>query len=326
MASNITFIIGNGLDISLGLKTSYRDFYSYALNNSINRDNRIYKSIAQDPENWSDFEVALGEYTSYIGDLPESKRESESMIFHEDLEQVREDLANYIESQEKSISDLPDKFTFSATHSAFYDDLNSGQRIMIERILDNPPVYFRFISLNYTSTLEELLAGDKVLTNRGVQLTPPLHLHGDLKTYLTLGVNDESQLYGGMSDQEKKDLIKKDLVESANDGRLESFKKIIGSSKLIVLFGTSIGSTDSYIWKELAEWLLLDQGRRVLIHKHDRNYTPSARLSVRVENTFINRAKNKFLQYSGLDESVQIELKKQIFVIHNTDKLLKPIF
>ena len=38
---NITYIIGNGFDINLGLKTSYRDFYEYILAQENNTDSTL---------------------------------------------------------------------------------------------------------------------------------------------------------------------------------------------------------------------------------------------------------------------------------------------
>ncbi len=60
---NILFLIGNGFDINIGLKSKYIDFYKYY--NSIKSDNEIItalkESLSINDENWSDLETALGE-------------------------------------------------------------------------------------------------------------------------------------------------------------------------------------------------------------------------------------------------------------------------
>ncbi|EMG27701.1 AbiH family protein [Listeria fleischmannii] len=59
---NITFLIGNGFDIEIGLKTKFSDFYKQ-LRDEKRKRNHIYKEITENPDKWSDFEVALGNYT-----------------------------------------------------------------------------------------------------------------------------------------------------------------------------------------------------------------------------------------------------------------------
>ena len=63
---NITYILGNGYDIQLGLKTAYSDFYEYLIKNRSKEleNNSIFKEIVSDKIGyWSDFELALGKYT-----------------------------------------------------------------------------------------------------------------------------------------------------------------------------------------------------------------------------------------------------------------------
>jgi len=65
---NIVYLIGNGFDLNLGMKTSYTDFYNYYL--SLPRDNdnnaikRFKRKLAKNFNNWSDLEYALG--TKYL--------------------------------------------------------------------------------------------------------------------------------------------------------------------------------------------------------------------------------------------------------------------
>ena len=324
MAVRFTFIIGNGLDISLKLKTKYRDFYAYVIENKLIGSNRIYKEIRSNLDTWADFEKSLGEYTSYIDTLPEENREEESIKFHDELDKIRDDLADYLESQEKSIENLPEKFLFAADENGLFDGLNEGQQNIIQRILQSVPVYLNFVTLNYTKTLEKILDGDEILTPRGYRLRSPLHLHGTVDLYMTLGVSDESQLYNGMSIREKNDLIKLKLIASANDGRLTAFRQTLASTSVVVLFGTSMGQTDSYIWREIISWMRQANERYVIIHKFDRSYTARSRRSVRTENSFKETVQERFLQYGQMSNETKDELKLRVFVIHNTDKLFVP--
>jgi hypothetical protein len=67
---DITFLVGNGFDIAAGIKTSYRDFYNWYCNQPsaspcIEHFKReIQDDVKKGGENWSDFEIGLGKYTS----------------------------------------------------------------------------------------------------------------------------------------------------------------------------------------------------------------------------------------------------------------------
>lgn len=58
---DITFFIGNGFDINLGLKTRYSDFYEYYKEHAT-ETSIILQWMIGDPnkENWADLETALG--------------------------------------------------------------------------------------------------------------------------------------------------------------------------------------------------------------------------------------------------------------------------
>ena len=69
---DITFLVGNGFDLSLGYKTSYEDFYKWYLNQPTDSSaksavDKLKRNISSDIEsglkNWSDFEIGLGKFT-----------------------------------------------------------------------------------------------------------------------------------------------------------------------------------------------------------------------------------------------------------------------
>lgn len=322
MATNITFIIGNGLDISLGLETKYSQFYKYVENTKLETTNRIYNEIRADLETWADFESALGEYTNYIEKLPESKRQDESEKFHEELDEIRDDLADYLAIQEERIDALPNKFGFNA--QGFFEELPIGQKDRIHRLLSSGAINVNFVTLNYTTSLEKILSNAATLNATGWRRGTLLHIHGDLFEDLTLGVSNESQLYAGMSPEEKNDLIKPTLIESMNDGRLGELSSIINNSSIIVLFGTSIGETDDYIWQHITEWLDTSQGRLAIVHIHDDNYRDTIKRSSRKRKYFIKTVQDNLLKHTELDPEDMEVLKEQVFVIHNTKKLFYP--
>lgn len=76
---NITFMIGNGFDLNLGLKTGYGDFTKIYVEPKAGDCPVIAKfkhqlSIDFIEGNWSDLELYLGEYSKYVKDLEEFSR------------------------------------------------------------------------------------------------------------------------------------------------------------------------------------------------------------------------------------------------------------
>ena len=64
---NVTFLIGNGFDLGIGLKTAYSDFYNVYCKSDSNDSLAVKKfksEIQGNYENWSDFEAAFGEYAT----------------------------------------------------------------------------------------------------------------------------------------------------------------------------------------------------------------------------------------------------------------------
>lgn len=57
---NITFLVGNGFDLNLGLRTSYETFYKYYIKKEPH--DLIAKFIKDDYRLWADLELGLGEF------------------------------------------------------------------------------------------------------------------------------------------------------------------------------------------------------------------------------------------------------------------------
>lgn len=90
---NILFLIGNGFDLNLGLKTRYSEFYEYykSINSQSDSINTLKENISTNLENWSDLELALGSYTDNIRSREE---------FDEIFEDIGDKLADYLQQEE----------------------------------------------------------------------------------------------------------------------------------------------------------------------------------------------------------------------------------
>jgi len=78
---NITYLIGNGFDLNLGLDTRYSDFYDYYLEQPDPEKSNLKKlrqsissycdknNILEEKINWSDAELGLGQFTNEFVDV-----------------------------------------------------------------------------------------------------------------------------------------------------------------------------------------------------------------------------------------------------------------
>ena len=91
---DITYLIGNGFDINIGLATRYCDFYEYYKQQPSSNKTiaKLKNDIRCNYENWADLEVKLGEYTADF--LEETDFES---VF----EDIQDNLSQYLEKEQK---------------------------------------------------------------------------------------------------------------------------------------------------------------------------------------------------------------------------------
>lgn len=89
---NIVYLIGNGFDINLGMKTRYTDFYQTYLKkeSKSNFVEKLKSDIFSNVQNWSDLELALGQYTSAFSNLSE---------FDEVFDDLINSLCDYLEEE-----------------------------------------------------------------------------------------------------------------------------------------------------------------------------------------------------------------------------------
>ena len=98
-------------------------------------------------------------------------------------------------------------------------------------------------------------------------------------------------------------------------------EELISQSRIVCVFGMSLGETDAKWWRNLAQWLRADGNRHVAIYWYNRN--PPSGVSIRKQLECKNRVKEKFLAYSQLTDREKDTVKSRIHVIINTNKFLK---
>jgi hypothetical protein len=261
---NVIFLIGNGFDLNLGLKTKYSDFYEYykkviSTSKSINE---LKDEITGDLKNWSDLELALGKYTENLKSVAE---------FDEVFEDIGEKLSDYLHKEENSYD-----FT-KLDRKKMFDSLSYPEKHLLQADLErlnnfkkawkNSQWNIRIITFNYTRTIEKIL-GDKLSNisigthnNTNIMLLGVEHIHGYTNDRMVMGVNDVSQISNN-SFHRNQDVIEALVKINCNQAYKHTLEEIcrqqISSANLICIFGSSIGETDKMWWEIIGKRLTQD--------------------------------------------------------------------
>ena len=158
---NITFLIGNGFDVGLGMESKFKDFFPIYKENSQNKEARIKQlsdSIEENYDTWADFENALGQYT--IKFTQENKQDFIDQIKDFEIEFIK-----YLKSQELTISfkesdKICDVMLKALTRFYSSDNLAVDSNNAITKIYNKFSAeshMYNFVNFNYTSLLSRTL-------------------------------------------------------------------------------------------------------------------------------------------------------------------------
>lgn len=336
----ITWLFGNGLDLSYGLKTSYFHFYKYLLEleeqNLITEENIIFLQLKHDFEKhnedlWSDYETRLGELTSLISDQQIEK-------FENDKIQIDLLLKDYLKNEEKKLK-IDEKQTSKILINSFSQLIKCSREVdnkkinELIRLNSQSPFRFKAISFNYTKTVSTLWENNEnslsdFKLNGYPQsyssiLETPFYLHGTLEDgQMIIGVNDFSQIKNEElknSTKLSEALFKSSLLNQAGQLHLEQFTSLINETEIICTYGLSIGKTDAYYWKIIKERLLKSKSI-LIIYYYDKTYV-NAHISL--TNRITNQVKSKFYSNSEATND-EIERIKDRIIIEVNHELFLP--
>ncbi|MDC1106374.1 AbiH family protein [Prolixibacteraceae bacterium] len=268
---NILYILGNGFDLQLGLKTSYYDFYQYYTN--LNDDpsepvKQVRKSIEDHISNkgiysnWSDMELALGEYAKKI--KPYNKEQ-----YIEVIVDILNHLAEYLSGQEESLKKTPlaestlRKFLYN--QEFLFEGREKSKNIIIDfkkRSKDKSHI-IDVITFNYTKSFEKLLPitpKSNFIKQRDINYiyNQTLHVHGTIDSNMVLGVDNVNQIANNdfAYDQEISDyIVKKTQNENTESLIDQAVEESFLRSNMICIYGTSMGETDKRWWELIGQHL-----------------------------------------------------------------------
>ncbi len=325
---NICYLLGNGFDLSLLMKTSYKNFLDDYL--SINNENKEIVNDIQKlktyiidkgyDENslWSDCELGFAEFTGEFSDSVEDKQSFLNAYFD-----FLSNLANYLRQEQSKLNSynmdiIVDEFISTIIN---FDKklLPDDSQIYANVLSVNEDINVNIINFNYTESVDAI-AFDYVNKKKklgkhrafDIQLNEIVHIHGMNDEGMILGVNDHLQLKNpSFADI----LVKHKINEYKKLGIPKHVEEILQASKVYVIFGMSIGATDKYWFEYIANKVLNDMNRLIVIigyyDKHSFKYPQQIHFK---DEEYVN----KFLSMTSLDEKQKNNVRKRIIVESNT--------
>lgn len=291
---NVTFLIGNGFDLNLGLATQYPDFLKeYLVENpddlpeikTFKKDIQSRDKEDQDNEVdrlWSNAELAFGNYT---GEVAAQGKTVDT--YFERYDDFCLHLAKYLQKQESRFCTDGRGQDFVNSIQAFHAGLTETQKAVIDKAEAgiSGGYVFNFIIFNYTEIIDEIIKdikeskpkfGNRVIgnTNHTNSIGRIIHVHGTTTKDMIFGVNDESQvanleLFEGMSPNYLNSLIKQ-KTNQGNGARIdEKALEIINSSSCFYIYGMSMGATDAIWWQRIIKRMKEASAAHTYIYGYD---------------------------------------------------------
>ncbi len=316
---NILYLIGNGFDMNLGLKTGYSDFYKYYVNTeSKSEDVKNLKDEIIKEGNWSDLESSLGEYTVNF---------DSSDRFMEVLKDIGDSLADYVEREEKKLEQL------EFNQDTFFDylcfpekSITDDQKSILKGFKDSwksVDWHVDVISFNYTNTFEMVMGDNKKIGTHDNQFSinyeEVKHIHGYHNQNMVLGVNDNSQVANEKfrNDREIYYLFIKNNCNKAIGHTMEiTCERLISKANLICLFGLSIGDTDKIWWKAVARRLLNNNTKLLIFGYSNKGFS---KRWPQYKKIYAEDLIEEFLNKTGLNNERKELVKRKILYGINTD-------
>ena len=290
----ILFLIGNGFDINLNLDTSYANVLEDYI--KLDPPNEIIGNFQNELKNnksvwWSDFEYQIGQYIKTFDD-------NNITDFYAQFSHFREFVVTKFMNEEERIDytkykdNIPEIFMNSIA-SFYITLLDSSKNKILDLIRGNDNVFrYSFITFNYTNALNNIIEISKTFykdTSFALPITEInnkkyyhhlaniVPVHGTLRKDFIMGVDNVTQINNELlktNPKLQRTIIKPKTNEILGRNGVKDAERYIRTSKIICIFGMSIGRTDKTWWDHIIKWLLGNDKRHLIIFYFSSDFSP----------------------------------------------------
>ncbi len=336
---NITYLIGNGFDVNIGIKSRYVDFYeSYVkkhsddeadvikrfkagINDYIKKESHKDNLLTID---WRDLEVALGQFTDQMD-------EKEAEVLYLDVnDRPKEYLIDefkYFDAEAFSRDSFYIQLTNPVTHHFNRVTANVIKNFCLSHSGDD---LYNVINFNYTRTIEELadFHGKRLpigfsFSGRQAYLNTVYHIHQTLDDdEILVGLNDVSQIANKKFHNNRllsNMYIKPNTNILLGSGINTDCESIIANTNLFVIYGPSAGITDQNWWRLVCERVINSNARLVyFVHQTEKSLH---------HNFYMEEMKReavyKLFEHAGLDAKQVLDSIIDKCYVSFSDKMFK---
>lgn len=346
---NIMVFIGNGFDISVlrkyrqdKLVSSYSKFYDYLCYKGFNEGNVLFRKMTEDKqnnkENWSDFEYSIGELIEAgisVEVLDDALKEIQNMflLFLNEIvtPEVLLEISGEAEVNEWGTNAL----------SRFLGDLNKEdyESMLFPTYTEHYHMYnYLFVNFNYTSLFDNYIYLDKHQFNphRHKTVDRNFDFYPNPNAYESENANDatrwssyimtntihphgyqnipRSLLFGIEDEEYAADRILNRFNKSFWAQNNQKYRKYFDDAELFIIYGTSIGETDSWWWKNIYNSILTKGSELIIYYYNNNDYD-----SEYVKQLFIDSCK------VDAEEEDILSVKERIYVVlydDNSDNVM----
>lgn len=236
---NTVYIVGNGLDICCGIKSSYAQFME-SLKDRISQLPLLIQYLYKTHKDklWTDLECELGDIANKKIHNPPQNLEMFSLIsdpdrFKKEFLELQSLLREYLRNV-----------------SSYSPDISNNIPLALSLINSNISGGLYILNFNYTFTIENYL--EKYLKGYRVRYKIN-HIHGTLNDEIIIGVQDSRKLERNHTFLYKSRHINPNNVLELNN--------VLKSARTIVFFGYSLGESDYSYFEKLFKEQSKDNSR-----------------------------------------------------------------
>jgi hypothetical protein len=275
-------------------------------------------------ETWADLEMGLGLYSSKCAGKD---------IFLKCLTDIKGNLKEYLQKESQKIWDY--RISSMSSFIAPGQFLEPEPRVRYNSFRNRKGIddSIDIITFNYTDTLEYLFVFNKQpLTLHASSPVAILysiqHIHGTLDNMMVMGVNDSSQISNTAFNTDLdvvEDFIKPEFNDACMNNKNSICESLIKNAEIIILYGSSLGLSDSKWWKLIGKRMESDNYPLLIYLPYDENKNQSAapnRLR-RWTLEYVHEVRNLFdikIDEDTLASRMCIALNKRLLPIAKAEK------